>query len=136
MTAEEALALLDRQFPNVALSNLQESVFCQVWEGKTYAEIADTYCYEYSYIRDVGYKLWQTLSAVTGQKISKSNIKAVLGRYSRTGVDAGTASCRSRVPPQINPMPMDLEFPNGPVPLSSKLYIDRPPIETQPLLRC
>ena len=54
MVAEEALALLDRLLPEYGLNNLQETVFCQVWEGKTYAEIANAYSYEHSYIREIG----------------------------------------------------------------------------------
>ena len=83
MSAEEALALLDQLLP-VTLSNLQETVFCQVWEDKTYAEIADEYNYEHSYIRDIGFRLWQILSEALGEKVSKSNVKALLSRYARS----------------------------------------------------
>jgi len=129
MLAEEALALLDEILPT-SLSNLQETVFCQVWEDKTYAEIADEYNYEHSYIRDIGFKLWQTLSEALGQKVSKSNVKGVLRRYARTQKNAVVASAK------INPvvrdtLPLELEFPNGPVPLNSQLYIERPPIEAK-----
>lgn len=89
MLAEEALALLDEILP-ASLSNLQETVFCQVWEDKTYAEIADEYNYEHSYIRDIGFKLWQTLSGALGQKVSKSNFKGVLRRYARTQRSSAT----------------------------------------------
>lgn len=129
MQAEEALALLDQLLP-VTLSNLQETVFCQVWQEKTYAEIADEHNYEHSYIRDVGFRLWQMLSEAFGQKVSKSNVKAVLGRYARTQAAlapaiASPSSTSNRLPP------LEVEFPNGPVPLNSPLYIERPPIETK-----
>ncbi|HEY9887454.1 MAG TPA: AAA-like domain-containing protein [Candidatus Obscuribacterales bacterium] len=126
MEVDEALALLDELLPHQPLSNLQETVFSQVWEGKTYAEIAEACSYEHNYIRDVGFRLWQTLSEALDQKISKSNIKAVLGRYART---------RSTPPVRAGatepPRPLALEFPYGPVPLNSPLYIERPPIEAQ-----
>ena len=129
MESEEALAVLDQLLPNHhSLSNLQETVFCQVWEGKTYAEIADACGYEHSYIRDVGFRLWQTLSEALDQKISKSNVKAVLGRYARSYRSPLRTSKNSRT---IATLPLELEFPNGPVPLHSKLYIERPPIEAQ-----
>ncbi|MEO1208697.1 MAG: AAA-like domain-containing protein [Cyanobacteria bacterium J06638_20] len=127
MHAEEALALLDQLLP-VTLSNLQETVFCQVWEGKTYAAIAATYNYEHSYIRDVGFRLWQMLSEALGQKVSKSNIKAVVGRRARAQV----ATVMTPPPlPLSTPVELDLEFPNGPVPLNSRLYIERPPVESK-----
>lgn len=127
MQSDEALALLDQLLPNYSLSNLQETVFSQVWENKTYAEIAEDCGYEHNYIRDVGFRLWHILSEALGQKVSKSNIKAVLGRYARTHqravVNAPAAAS--------DELPLELEFPNGPVPLHSRLYIERPPIEAQ-----
>jgi hypothetical protein len=134
MHAEEALALLD-QLLTITLSNLQESVFCRVWEDKTYAEIADEYNYEHSYIRDVGFKLWQLLSDALGQKVSKSNVKAVLSRYARTQNTPEGRPEEHPISPQTlisaPALPLELEFPNGPVPLNSRLYIERPPIEAR-----
>ena len=131
MHAEEALALLDQLLP-VTLSNLQEIVFCQVWEGKTYAEIAEEHNYEHSYIRDIGFRLWQIFSEALGQKVSKSNVKAVLGRYARTLAASATSITDPVTTPVSAPertLPLAIEFPNGPVPLNSQLYIERPPIE-------
>lgn len=127
MQSDEALALLDQLLPTYSLSNLQETVFSQVWEDKTYAEIADDCGYEHNYIRDVGFRLWQILSEALEQKVSKSNIKAVLGRYSRTTQRAAMVNYGAFP----GSLPLDLEFPNGPVPLHSRLYIERPPIEAQ-----
>jgi hypothetical protein len=123
MEVDEALAVLDQLLPNHPLNNLQETIFSQVWEGKTYAEIAEACSYEHNYIRDVGFRLWQSLSEALGEKVSKSNIKAVLGRYGRSRQGNGTPSAQA---PDIS-----LEFPSGPVPLQSRLYIERPPIEGQ-----
>ncbi|MBE7386128.1 MAG: AAA-like domain-containing protein [Leptolyngbya sp. SIO1E4] len=128
MQSDEALAILDQLLPNHPLNNLQETVFSQVWEGKTYAEIADACGYEHNYIRDVGFRLWQILSEALGQKVSKSNIRALLGRYARTH-QPRTAVENYEAPP--GSLPLELEFPNGPVPLHSRLYIERPPIEAQ-----
>jgi hypothetical protein len=120
MQSDEALALLDQLLP-ITLSNLQETVFCQVWEEKTYAEIAERYNYEHSYVRDVGFRLWKMLSKTLGQKVSKSNVKAVLGRYARQQFPFTTVAT----------LPLEVEFPSGPVPLNSRLYIERPPIEAK-----
>jgi hypothetical protein len=126
MRADEALALLDQLLPGCTFSNLQEVVFSQVWEGKTYAEIADDCGYDHSYIRDVGFRLWQSLSESLNQKVSKSNIRAVLERQARQ--PAGTiAPAFPSAPAPANAGAGEL--PNGPVPLRSPLYIDRPPLE-------
>ena len=131
MLAEEALALLDEILPT-SLSNLQEIVFCQVWEDKTYAEIAEEYNYEHSYIRDIGFKLWQSLSEALGEKVSKSNVKGVLRRYARTQKNPVVSSPNSKpIVRDRNALPLEVEFPNGPVPLNSQLYINRPPIEAK-----
>jgi hypothetical protein len=128
MHADEALALLDQLLPGCTFSNLQETILSQVWEGKTYAEIADSCGYDHSYIRDVGFRLWQSLSESLGQKVSKSNIRAVLERYARSQ----SASPAARPAPVLaEGAAPDWELPNGPVPLHSKFYIERPPIETQ-----
>ncbi|NER79157.1 MAG: hypothetical protein F6K42_06160 [Leptolyngbya sp. SIO1D8] len=127
MQSDEALSILDQLLPKNPLNNLQETVFSQVWEGKTYAEIADACGYEHNYIRDVGFRLWQILSEALGQKVSKSNIKALLGRYARNHQRIVLETYEA--PP--GSLPLELEFPNGPVPLHSRLYIERPPIEAQ-----
>lgn len=129
MQADEALAILDQLLPAYSLSNLQETVFSHTWEGKTYAEIADMCGYEHNYIRDVGFRLWQTLSENLDQKISKSTVKAVLSRYARSRNGNSLLKAEADLLPRS--IPLALEFPNGPVPLHSQLYIERPPMEEQ-----
>ncbi|MEG3989330.1 NB-ARC domain-containing protein [Microcoleus sp. S28C3] len=83
MTVEEALRILDTAIAPTSLSNIQEIVFRESWEGLSYLDIADRAGYDASYIKDVGYKLWQLLSAELGEKVTKSNLQAVIGRRSR-----------------------------------------------------
>ncbi|MEA5449596.1 AAA-like domain-containing protein [Leptolyngbya sp. CCNP1308] len=128
MRADEALALLDQLLPGSTFSNLQETVFSQVWEGKTYAEIAESCGYDHSYIRDVGFRLWQALSESLNQKVSKSNIRAVLERHARSQ-SSPALTLADRL--EVSLSPPVWELPNGPVPLQSTFYIDRPPLEAQ-----
>ncbi len=81
MTLEEALLVLDKILLHKPLTDLQEIVFCQSWQGKTYAEIAESEGYDDDYIRDVGFRLWHNLSDVLGEKVTKSNFQSVLRRY-------------------------------------------------------
>jgi WD40 repeat protein len=83
MTVEEALKILDSAIAPTSLSNIQEIVFRQSWEGLSYLDIAGSAGYDASYIKDVGYKLWQLLSQALGEKVTKSNLQAVIGRRSR-----------------------------------------------------
>jgi hypothetical protein len=81
MNIEDALLIIDEALPHKGLSNVQELLFRQAWEGKTYPEIAENSGYDSSYIRDVGYKLWQALSKSLGERVTKNNLQVVLRRY-------------------------------------------------------
>ena len=78
MTIEDAIAIVDTALQHKRLSNIQEQLFRQTWEGKTYAEIAETCGYDASYIRDVGYRLWQMLTKGFGERVTKHNLQVVV----------------------------------------------------------
>ena len=81
MNTKEALAILDRVLPNQHLSHIQELVFCQSWEGKTYQEIADIAGYDPDYVKEIGSWLWSSLSAGLAERVTKKNVQSVLRRY-------------------------------------------------------
>lgn len=78
MTIEDAIAIVDAALQHKRLSNIQEQLFRQTWDGKTYAEIAETCVYDASYIRDVGYRLWRMLSKGFGEHVTKHNLQVVV----------------------------------------------------------
>lgn len=78
MIVEEALEIAQSVLDQGSLSKVQEIVFRQSWEGQSYLEIARNSGYELGYIRDVGCKLWQSLSKVFGKKVTKNNFHGVL----------------------------------------------------------
>ncbi len=84
ITVEEALVLVDAALKQERLNNLQELIFRQSWEGKSYQEIAASEGYDPNYIKDVGFKLWQLLSKALGEKISKNNFQSVFRRRFRS----------------------------------------------------
>jgi hypothetical protein len=88
MTIEDALNIVDSVLGNKSLSTIQEAIFRQTWEGKTYSEIAEKAGYDAAYIRDVGYKLWQLLSEAFGDRVTKNNLQVVLRRYSNRALNA------------------------------------------------
>jgi hypothetical protein len=90
MTIEDALNIVDSVLENKSLSTIQEAIFRQTWEGKTYSEIAEKAGYDAAYIRDVGYKLWQLLSESFSDRVTKNNLQVVLRRYSNRLVNANT----------------------------------------------
>lgn len=82
MIVEEALVIIDTYLRQEPLNNLQELVFCESWQGKSYQEIAQTAGYDPDYIKSVAFKLWQLLSKALGEKINKNNAQSVFRRHS------------------------------------------------------
>jgi uncharacterized protein YjbI with pentapeptide repeats len=83
MTVDEALTIAETALNYDRLNKVQELVFRQSWEGRSYGEIAKTTGYQYDYIKATGYELWKLLSQVFGEKVKRDNLKSVLKRYLR-----------------------------------------------------
>ncbi|MBE9108123.1 pentapeptide repeat-containing protein [Nodosilinea sp. LEGE 07298] len=81
--SEEPLVVLDTILSTVCLTDVQEQVFLQSWQGKTYQEIAESTGYDAAYIRDVGYKLWQLISKAVKTRVTKNNLKSVFRKTSQ-----------------------------------------------------
>ncbi|MBD1887395.1 NB-ARC domain-containing protein [Microcoleus vaginatus] len=80
MTVDEALLFIECVLQAEQLNDIQELVFRQTWEGRSYREIAKTAGYDAEYIKLVGFQLWQLLSRVLGEKVNKSKVQSVLRR--------------------------------------------------------
>lgn len=78
MKAEEALEVLETVLPPGSLNAVKTMVFSQAWFGKGYAEIAEQAGYDSDYIKGVAANLWQNLSSVLGEKVTKKNFRALL----------------------------------------------------------
>jgi WD40 repeat protein len=85
MTELDALTLVENllRVANVCqgLNDAQSAVFLEIWIGYTYQEIADRQGYELDYIKQIAARLWKIIGQAVGEKVSKSNIQAVLRRY-------------------------------------------------------
>ncbi len=136
--SQEALGLVNTLLSPKRLSYVQELVFVHSWTGKMYREIAVESGYDLDYIKEVGSQLWNLLSDILGEKVTKKNVRLILTRYystdsgdrlglaRRVGDRMGAIAHPAHIPHQ----PSDLwEFPSGSVPLHSHLYIDRPLLE-------
>ncbi|WP_404787857.1 tetratricopeptide repeat protein [Altericista sp. CCNU0014] len=80
----EALAWLDCLILNQTgdrLSELQRTLIEQVWQGRTYPEIADRYGCTEGHAKDVGSDLWKLLSEILGDRITKKNLRIALLRH-------------------------------------------------------
>ncbi|MBD1836228.1 AAA-like domain-containing protein [Cyanobacteria bacterium FACHB-472] len=106
------------------LSDIEIEVLRGAWEGKSYEEIAGQLFRSVSYInKDVGYRLWKKLSEALEEEVTKKSFRQALLRewQKQHGGAAETV-------PGTNAH-TSLEFPEGPISLSSPFYVDRPPIE-------
>ncbi len=118
----------------ISLSDLQICVLRQSWQSqrKTYDQIAEELGYSSSYIKQgVAPKLWKLLSEVLEENVNKTNIHAVLERKLASQEQMGDPAPIERK--QIAVIPtlksIELEFPEGQVPLASPFYIERVPYE-------
>lgn len=63
------------------LDDLQQAIVRGTLQGEKYSKIAqEKHCNE-SYVRDVGAKLWQTLSEELGEEVKKSNFRSTIKRW-------------------------------------------------------
>ncbi|MEQ8971721.1 MAG: SAV_2336 N-terminal domain-related protein [Coleofasciculus sp. C1-SOL-03] len=75
-TAEEAVfAMTGRSF-----NDIQKGILRGALKNKTYEEIAVSGLYSSEYVKSIGAKLWKLLTEALNQKVSKTNLNAVLGK--------------------------------------------------------
>jgi tetratricopeptide (TPR) repeat protein len=60
------------------LSELQRVILEQVWLGRKYSEIADTYSCTEGHVKDISSDLWKILSQVCATKITKNNFRTLI----------------------------------------------------------
>lgn len=137
----DVLVLVHNLMQPQGLTDIQEKVLSQCWEGTTYQGIADATGYDDNYIRAIGAQIWQALSRSLEQKVSKHNFRVVLHQTLLSHQVVSQQSQESSVhpAPEIfstgtsvpHRTAAQLELPRGQVPLSSPLYLERHPIESQ-----
>jgi hypothetical protein len=124
---------------NVHLNDLQRMILRESWQSphKTYDQLAAEHNYSGNYIQQVAApRLWRMLSAVLGEKVTKSNVRSVIERQLAPviGTDRGTVTetYKMAFPKLVIPnlsQAYPLEHPTGSVPLNSPFYIERSPQE-------
>lgn len=106
------------------LRNIEVAVLRGAWLGHRYDKIAAESGYAPEYIKhDVGPKLWQLLSSSLGEKVSKTNLVAVLAQRANQGVEEKV--------PSSSDISLKIDSLVGLVSLNSPFYVERPPIESR-----
>ena len=81
MTADEALEIIELQVLYRQLTPIERLIFRQSWEGKGYMEMVEGSGYNSNYFKEVGSRLWHSLSEILGEKVSKKNLQIVFKDY-------------------------------------------------------
>ncbi|NEQ72262.1 MAG: AAA family ATPase [Okeania sp. SIO2C9] len=86
MNSTEVLELVDDLIfakTGKHLEDLQKDVLKGTIEGKTYSDIAEDSGFSESHVKNVGQELWNLLSLILGEKISKTNFKGICEKIKR-----------------------------------------------------
>lgn len=68
----------DKPFEYIQRFILQQSLY-----GKTYSEMAQDLGYTSDYIKEIGSQLWQDLSDILGQRVTKKKLYLVLNKLQK-----------------------------------------------------
>jgi len=129
MEVEAAIIIADTlifQQTGKHLDTLQTNIFRGAWLNQKYESIAEENHCSDSHIKMLGANLWEILSQSLNEKVTKKNFRAVLERKERTFQTISDRQNQILAEPNI-----ELELPFGQVPLGSRFYVERPPVESQ-----
>lgn len=117
-----------------SLTPLQEKVLRYAWDGLTYNDMAKELHYQDAYIKNIASQLWQELSYLYGEPITKNNFRFKLNI---NNLDNVSFSSQPSLEIMVNAieitsnieMPRSMGFPGSPLSIHSSFYIERPPLE-------
>lgn len=69
------------------LTKPEKEILKAAWLNQTYNSIADSLYLSVGYIKDLAYRLWQELSDLIGQKVSKHNFRSLLEKQNVTDIE-------------------------------------------------
>nr|MDZ8003422.1 AAA-like domain-containing protein [Nostoc sp. DedSLP05]MDZ8102917.1 AAA-like domain-containing protein [Nostoc sp. DedSLP01] len=130
---EDILQTVEKIMQDKPLASIHLFVFYQSWLGKTYDEMSKASGYCSHYLKEIGSQLWQELSVALGKRITKKNLHVVFKKHLQDNIgddrklNFTTEYSLKMVVPDSSFNKID--YPSGPVPLDSALYINRPPLE-------
>lgn len=137
MNVEQVLQFVEQSLLIRQLSPVERLILHQTWLGQNYSEMAQSAAYSNAHIKEVASRLWQELSDVVGERVTKKNLHLLLRQHKLIHAEnqqsiqpQNLAEDRVKEANSANiATEIALEFPSSPVSLNSSLYINRPPIE-------
>ncbi len=125
-----------------SLTQLEQLIVEGSWQGQRYGQMAQASGYGEEYLKQVGARLWAELSEKMGTPVTKKNLRLMLD--TATSPALGKVISPFKAMPSmalvqreaeaepvklVTSLPSTIDFPSGPLPLHSGLYINRPPVE-------
>ena len=123
MNSQEILEAVRKILAPSTLSYIEEIVLLHSLEGRLYREIAQEIGYEEGYLKDIGSRLWLSLSQELGREVTKKTIRLIVADYC---ADKSLPATQS---PLTDPVFGKIDFPGHPLPFGSALYVPRSPLE-------
>jgi hypothetical protein len=124
MDVEVALKIVAKMLSPHQLSYVEELVFVRTWQGQLYREMALETGYEEGYLKDIGSRLWQTLSQRLGYPVSKKRLRFILGNIANQPELSQKTEGLAMQATVSKP-----EFPGSPLAFQSPWYVERSPLE-------
>lgn len=109
MDIEEALRMIDCLLGSKGLNNVQEFVFRQSWQNRSYSKMAAENRYDETYLKYIGFKLWKLLSEAMQQEVTKGNLQSTVERYARSLSPSATSPIEPTVLAPMNDEPFKSE---------------------------
>ena len=125
--------LLDSQIP--PLNSTEVLIIQGIWECRTYGEMAEEAKYSTRYFTNVvAPKLFERLSELIGQRVTKKNCRRLLESYTEAAIEEDP-DLRNLEQNSVETADMKQDglppYYSGPIPLDSPFYIERSPFEEQ-----
>ncbi|WOD41507.1 AAA-like domain-containing protein [Nodosilinea sp. E11] len=125
-----------------SLTQLERLVVRGAWQGQRYGQMAQASGYGEEDLKQVGAQLWAELSDKLGTAVTQKNLRMLLGHTvapastkvlplftARPSVALVRTNANTE-PGRVTTWPPGrVDFPSGPLPLTSRFYINRPPVE-------
>ncbi|MFM9267004.1 response regulator [Tychonema sp. BBK16] len=116
MTFEEALEFIEAALESKTskpLNFIENEILKAAWENTTYSAVADSLYLSVGHIKDSSSLLWQSLSNVIGEKVTKNNFRSLVEKQSTTSTIANAKGDLEFAAPSQGSDIDELETPKG-----------------------
>lgn len=128
MDSENALEIVERLLFR-QLTPIEQLILRQSWMGKSYEEMAHNTNYSSNYLKVIGFDLWNHISNVLGQRVTKKNIHLILPKYLESIPSVNNLSVNTNKTLSNITTSFEIELLSSPLTYDSPFYINRSPIE-------